>query len=661
MSRRAPWLAFAAVQAAHLGLVLYFQPPAVILSGRPVGGFDWETHYEQTARAVQAYRESGETWSYNPHRLAGQPSGVIFDADNKGWEAWAIGLTALGVPLPTAFNLFVWLSSIFVPLAFFLAARGFDLGAGTAATAAALASACWAFDALAHLVSWVGMVCWGFAAWLWIPALALFRRWLETRRPWRLLLLFALLAWLHTLHPYSFFLLVVPMAWLYLRELRALRWHEHLALGAVAVGTIVANLWWIVPSLRFWHYILDSGFYLDATPAYLVADYLGLTLEPAVTGVVAMRTGFRFLALGGAALALWLWRRERDPRFGPIAAGLGALLFVAYAGGWFAPLRQVQPYRFVLPAMYLAVIPAAGFLERGVRALRELRPTPVVWALVGLGLFVAAPRLARDALYFLPDLIPRQTRPLPAPPPDVNGGIYFGTIRWPEPFDFRLRPDAAEDFRAVADFVAAEDDGQGRWLVEWWMLGEHLAGHTDAQILGGFLEINLAHSDANLFRRHAGREPPTEEELQAYLEQYNVRWLILSNPLPRLESRTDLLQLVTTIFRHRVYRVRHPSHFLVGGGPGTVHARLNRIAVRGSAGGNLVLRYHWMETLRCRPGCRVRRVEVPGDRVGFIGVDDAPPDFEIYNAYDGSDGPNGRAAALRGRGPSATPRRGDPR
>jgi hypothetical protein len=62
-----------------------------------------------------------------------------------------------------------------------------------------------------------------------------------------------------------------------------------------------------------------------------------------------------------------------------------------------------------------------------------------------------------------------------------------------------------------------------------------------------------------------------------------------------------------------------------------------------------------------RPGCRVRRVEVPGDRVGFIGVDDAPPDFEIYNAYDGTDRPNGRAAALRGRGPSATPRRGDPR
>ncbi|MBN1771959.1 MAG: hypothetical protein JXB32_11890 [Deltaproteobacteria bacterium] len=634
MRRWAPWFALAAVQALHVVLVLYFQPPEVILSGHPVGGFDWETHYEQTARAVQAYRESGETWSYNPHRLAGQPSGVIFDADNKGWELWTIALTELGVPLPTAFNLFVWLSALFVPLAFFLAGRWFGLGAVAAAAAAGLASACWAFDALAHLVSWVGMTCWGFAAWLWIPALALFWRWLETRRPWRLFVLFVLLVVLHNLHPYSFFLLAVPMGWLYVREFRTLRGHEHAALVAVAVGTIVTNLWWLEPSLRFWHYILDSGFYLDATPDYLLTDYLGLGNEPAVTGVIAMRTGFRFLALGGAVLALWLWRRDGDRRFAPFAASLGALLFVAYLGGWFGPLRQVQPYRFVLPAMYLAVIPAAWFLERGLRSLRELRPTPVVWALLGLGLFVAVPRLARDVLYFVPDAIPRQTRPLPAPPPDVNGGIYFGTIRWPEPFDFRLHPRAAADFRDVAAFVSAADDGQGRWLVEWWMLGEHLTWNTDAQILGGFLEINLAHSDANLFRRYAGKAPPTDEELRAYLEQYNVRWVILSNPIPRLESRTDLLQLVTTIFRQRVYRVRDPSHFIVGGGPGEVRARLNRIAVRGSAGGNLVLRYHWMETLRCRPDCSVRRVTVPGDRVGFVGVEHAPPDFEIYNSYD---------------------------
>jgi hypothetical protein len=54
---------------------------------------------------------------------------------------------------------------------------------------------------------------------------------------------------------------------------------------------------------------------------------------------------------------------------------------------------------------------------------------------------------------------------------------------------------------------------------------------------------------------------------------------------------------------------------------------------RRSGEGELVLRYHWLETLRCRPGCELHRVEVPGDRVGFIGVSNAPPDFEIGNSY----------------------------
>jgi len=126
---------------------------------------------------------------------------------------------------------------------------------------------------------------------------------------------------------------------------------------------------------------------------------------------------------------------------------------------------------------------------------------------------------------------------------------------------------------------------------------------------------------------------PSPEQLRQYLQQYAVHWVVVFNPIPALESRVELLRLETVIGGHRVYRVLRPSNLIVGDGPGEVRADLNRIVVRGSAGGSLVLRYHWLETLRCRPGCRLRRVPVPNDRVGFIGVDDAPADFEIVNGY----------------------------
>jgi hypothetical protein len=625
--------ALALVLLAHAGLVAYFDPPAVILARTPIGSFDWETHYEQCVRAVEAFRESGQAWSYDPHLLAGQPSGAIFDADNKFWELWVIAGDALGIPTHTAFNLFVWFVALLCPLCVLWAARLFGLSAAASTLATALASACYHFDAVAHWVSWVGMTCWGGAAFLWLPALGLFHRWLRSRSPWPLFGLFVLLAVLHNLHPYGFFLLAFPMGWMYLRDFRKLSWPEHAALAAVAVGTVVANLWWLRVAFRFWHYILDSGFYLDATPDYLLADYLGLLREPSVSGVMAMRSGLRFLALAGAALGLWLWRRDRDPRFAPVCLGLVVLLVVAYVGGWLGPLRQVQPYRFALPAMYLAILPASAFLERAASTLRATKLPGVVWGLLALLCFVAVPRFVRDALYFLPDLVPRHERPLPAPPPDINGEVLFATIRWPEPLDFRHRR-GGDDYGAVDAWVRAADDGQGRWLVEWWMLGEHLAWSTGAQILGGFREINLGHSDANLFRRWPDARPPDPDDVRRYLETYNVRWVILSNSVPALEQRTDLLRLEAIVTRHRVYRVRHPSSFIEGGGPGTVRARTNHIDVRGSAGGSMVLRYHWMETLRCRPACRLRRVPVAGDRIGFIGVDDAPPDFEIYNSYE---------------------------
>ena len=633
LNRWAPRLALLGVVLAHVAMVLYYEPPALILGPRPVGGFDWETHYGQVADAVEAVHEHGQVWAYDPQRLAGQPTGVIFDADNKAWELWAVALTALGVPLHTAFNLFLWLAALFVPLVLWSAARLFSLERGTAVVAAALGSACYLFDSNSHWVSWVGMICWGASAYLSVLALALFWRWLERRSHWLLFALLLLLVGLHTLHPYVFFVLVMPMTALYWRYRRSLGWRQHGLVIAVAAVTVAANLWWILPSVHFWHYILDSGFYLDAKLDFLLSDYLGLLQEPSVSGVMAVRSSFRFLALGGAAIGLWLWRKERDPRFMPLGLGIATMLLITYLGGYSAVTKMVQPYRFSLPAMYLAIVPAAAFLCRGVKAFRDSKPSGAVAGLLLLLLFVTVPRMVRDVIYFVPQLVPETERPLPAPPPDINGSIAFGNVRWPRHFDFRHRPDIGLDLALAAEYVRATDDGSGRWLVEWWMLGERLAWSTKAQVIGGFLEINLAHSDANLFRRHHDPQSLSDEELRAYFQQYAIKWVIISNPMPGLEARRQLLRPRKLVAGHRIYDVVEPTGFIVGDGDGEVASETNRITVRGSAGGSLVLRYHWLETLRCRPDCQLRRVDASGDRVGFIGVEGATADFEIFNAY----------------------------
>ena len=632
--RAAWWLALLAIVALNTALALHFEPPSLVLDHvGPAGNLDWEIHYGQVQDAVEAHRQAGQAWAYDPQRFAGQPTGIIFDVNNKGWEAWTIGLQALGVPMHVAFNLFIWLLSLSVPLVVWAAARLFGLSRGAAVIAAALGCALFHFDALSHWCTWVGMVAWAGAAYVWLLPLAMFWHWCRTRAWWALGALLPLLALVLHLHPYAFFALVVPMGVILYRARRSLERKHALGLGLVVVATLAANWWWLAPTVRFWHYALNSGYFLDAKPSFLLTDYLGLLKDPSVTGVIGMRAAFRYLGLGAAAACLWLWRKERDERAAPFAAALGTLLLVAYFGGLLSWTRQVQPYRLVLPAIYLAVIPAAHFLERATLTLARTRLPAAVWALFGVALFVLVPRFVRDVLYFLPAALPKAPRAMPPSPADIDGGIYFGTIRWPTPFDFRHRAGTFPDLNRMAAYVDATDDGSGRWLIESWTLGERLSWATKAQIIGGFVQINLAHSDANLFRRAPVATELSTAELRDYLERYNVKWIVIDTPQPHPERLAELAQLEASIDRSHVYRVLAPPGFVVGDAPAVVKAQLNQLQVRGSAGGSLVLRYHWLETLRCRPNCQVRRVDLPDDRVGFVGVDNAPADFEIYNGY----------------------------
>jgi hypothetical protein len=627
--------ALVAVLAIHALLALRFEPIRTVFGPDPIATIDYDTHYEQTMRALEAFRNGPRLWGYDPHLLAGSISGAIFDADTRLHELFVIALDRLGVAPHRAYNLFILLVHLMMPLAIYGSARLFRMGEAAATVATALASACWYFDGFSHWVFWVGMISYGLAGYLAALPIALFYRYVEDRKRQYLAATLVLLVIIHHVHPYSFFILAVPMVALYVWHRRDLTRAEHASVWVVVGLTLLANLWWLRAALRFWHYVLDSAFYLDATLAYLVSDFFGLLREPSTTGVLAMRSGFRVLATASAVCALIAWRKQDDRRYRLFALGLGVLLGAAYLGGYSSVLRQVQPYRFSLPATYLACIPAGAFLVDAAGELRKIARRRLALLLGAVVAIVGMRSLARDVLYFLPELVPRHARKLPAPPPNINGAIALGTIQWPEPFDYSHQPLGDID-HALSDAVRQRDDGSGRFLVEWWMLGERFAWATNAQILGGFREINLAHSDANWFRRYDDGKPHDPKELARYLEQYNVKWVIVTNSTPALEERADLFELDANVFGTRFYRTKIRSSFIVGGGPGTVRARMDRIEVRGSAGGDLVLRYHYLETLECRPAvgsppCQLHRVPLTDDRVGFIGVSNAPADFDIVN------------------------------
>jgi hypothetical protein len=621
--------------ALHVAATHHFLPLDQVFRDRFLQGGDYDTHIGQTLRVLEALTGWGKTWAYDVKLVAGQPEGTIFDADNKGWEAWTYLGTLLGATPARAFNSFVLLAMLGCPLVVFASARLFGLGAGASVLAAAMGSTIWFFDSFCHWAWWIGMLEYAFASYFALLPLALFYRFVE-HGSWRAGAVCALVnAAAHLNHPYTFFMLVVPMAALYLRAFRRLGPRGHAGVVMIGVVTIAVNLVWLVPAIAHWHYILDSAFYGATGPSYLLADFLGVLLDGDDSGVIGTRAGFRFLYLALALAGLVVLRHRRDPRALPLASALLTLVVLGYFAVLIPGSGQIQPYRHVLPLSFFVTLPAAVFCEYlwRERALSGLaRPVQVVLAIAAL---VALQHLAGQALYFLPKLLPVPGTTIhgdPSPmsaygfptPSQKHAHLHYGLphVAWSE-----------AEVDDVVDWVAENVPPGSRVLVETMTLGERIAWKTDVEVMGGFRERNLQHALANLFRRF-GPRPVRDAELVHYLRTYAIGWIITFNKRKDFE-KSRVISRLPSVGNWNLYRTRAAvSPFLQG--RGRVRARTNRIDVQASPEHqDLVLSYHWHEALRCTPRCKVERFKIHRDPVGLIRIPAPhPASFTIYNGYD---------------------------
>lgn len=594
------------VQAASL---FYFAPVWKLLQGKPLGGADYLLHSYQIDRALKAFEGSGMLWGYDPLMLAGKPSGVVEDLTSKATELFVIGLHTQGVSPATALSIFVfgvWLS---VPLLGYASARLFSLSPFASVGVSLMWVVLWTFDSMLHWSWAIGMISWAFASCLSVVVLGFAHRALQRRMRWWAFPGLALSAALVSLvHPFSV-ISVGPAALLvYGFRFRQLSGRHHVYLLISALIAASTCLVWVGPTLRFSHYIGDIDSFFNARLDFVFWDLLEVVKDPRQTGDPVL-TVFRTLCFVSAGFGLYGWFRSRDARALPLFLFIVGNFLFAYLAGHTWLGRQTQPYRQIVPAMLAAAVVLVAWAAHLWKRRRPLEGAAL--SLTVLALMLVTPRMVTTMLFYVPDLAPPGRRP---------AKVGLGVV--------------SDDYQRVRDFLVEHHRGSGRIVIQPWPLGEYVAATTDLPVLGGIPERNVPHVDAHLFRLHP-LGALGDEELRQYLSRYSVGWLVLHAAEARfVVGRPGFFKFVQAIGDLVIYQtLKAPSYFHAGQGV-VSSVTMNSIRVETTSSEDLVLAFHWMESLRCRPDCRLERQTVPGDRVGFIRVVSPPPRFEIYNAYD---------------------------
>ncbi|HEX3598420.1 MAG TPA: hypothetical protein VHU80_25105 [Polyangiaceae bacterium] len=630
------WLGAGALAIVHVLLVNYFVPIRRVFEHAPLTGDDYDLHIGQVYRVVEGLEGWGKSWVYDVQLLAGQPEGTILDSGSKGWELWTYFLHHwLGVDRAVAFNLFVLAVMLGAPKALYFAARAFELPPRAALIAAAMASTLWFFDSHIHWLWFVGMISWAGAACLATLTIGLFHRLITRERFVLAVPCGACLGVGLLVHPYTFFAVGPSMLASYARAGRALPRRGHAAVLGIVVAALAMNAYWLRNAASHWHYVLDSAFYAQAGPRFLLCDFFDVLCSGADSGVIGTRTGFRFLYLAlGVAGLLYLFRR-RDSRFLPLFVGVTALYFCAYLGGVVPGLQQTQPYRQITPAALLTTLPAAAFVDSFFRERRYAGlafGTAALLSVLGFALFQRL--VAGDALYFLPRLIPEPKRLLDGSPSPLSKYGFFWESPLPSHVHYGVPHEAylEQGIPAVIAWLTAHVPAHDRLLAEGATMGERLAWQGRYEVIGGFVERNVSHAYANYFRQYKDRRP-SDFEIARYLHVFAVGWIVSDRP--EFADCPDVVERVATVGGWNVYRTREAVNRVLAGG-GAVVATENRLSVHGSdPSSELVLSYHWHEALRCKPDCDVDLAPVDIDRVGLLRVPAPhPADVELYNSYE---------------------------
>lgn len=577
------------------------------------------TYHQYMMETAATYCGQGHVTGYDPFFNAGYVSGVTPGLSTKvqALTACAFGRTEAVAPL---YKVYSFAFGVLGPAMLVLAAVLLRFEAAAVAIVALLSFLAW-WTGPVRWFHTAGMGSYVAAALLAVPFGAIAMRACATSA-WQWIAAAAACAafgsLLHPLFPVAAALIAAPLIAVELHDVRA--WTRALFVVALIVAaTLALNYFWLVPWLTERQAdVAYSSYQRLVDPFLLLREPLGI----AKTTSGGSRL---YLALLCAAVPALVTSRNADSaRLRALVLAAMMLLLFASAGGLSETIAALQPNRFSVAAWLTLILPAAA----GVMLLRDrARRSPVAgqWiAVVVLAAIVAVTAyFARDALL---EIFGDRTARYAVTRPEVkgDGAVSIELVKV-------LKEHTDESARVFFETSLA------RVLDHAHVAGGY-ALTSNREFIGGPYPYNGFASawDNFAFGRRLSDFP--SEELQRYLDLYNVRWMVCHTSacrkamvaLPGVRAIADVGP--ATLYERSMI----PTFFVVGAG--SIEGRcLNRIEVSTPGSQELVLKYHWVDGLVATPPARIEPRFIAGVPRPFIAITGAPAKFTI--SLGASNGP----------------------
>ena len=597
-------------------LALSFETIYALFGNQPLIDQDWGLHFHHLKSLEAFWRDGAGLSGYNPYFMAGYPSNTIQDLSVKFFEFAALGLSTIALAPVQWFKIAAFLAMASVPALSYFAGRNFfynlDSRDMIALGSASLGTLYW-WNSLPREMFFYGMIGFPVAAYFSVWGVSLFYRLvMESPKPGLLhvgWLLFA--AVILPLHVQSLVIFAPSMIALLIVQPRRMTAMLFFWLVAALAICALVNFTWLITAFNHRQDDVSSAIvaqlplFASSDPLTFLIDYLGAkgywTFRPSF-----VEKGFRLMLLIlGVLGTIDLIKKGNRPVGVALTAGLSVLFLLTYFGAFIPGLAAWQPLRFKVPFDLFLVIGAAYCLNQWLIGQKAWR-FHLVPAMIALG-----------GLAFAINLV--QTESL-------------GKLQ--------LRSRMLPEITAIIDWVSRETPRDARVLFEesgdetgfvydGMYLSSFLPHLTGRQLIGG--PINLYNDRHHFAEFHSGklfkRDIGTiaDDELRNYLRLYNIGAVVTFHPasVKKLLSIPGLVTVDRRIGPIHLMKVNQPLSWFVEG-EGKVQVSANRLELRDLKGREIVIKYHWLESLNATPAVKIVPIKFADDPIPFIKLIDPP-------------------------------------